>query len=200
MALVDINETPIENLTANGLATSTEEFEFDAIVFATGFDAMTGTLFKVDIEGQGGARLRDKWDAGPRTYLGLMSEAFPNMFMVTGPGSPSVLTNMMVSIEQHVDWITDCLVHMRDNGLATIAPELQAQDDWVEHVNEVAHGTLFPLAASWYMGANIAGKPRIFMPYIGGAGSYREICDKVVADGYDGFSFEPASAQATAAE
>jgi cyclohexanone monooxygenase len=200
VALVDINETPIENLTANGLATSTEEFEFDAIVFATGFDAMTGTLFKVDIEGQGGARLRDKWDAGPRTYLGLMSEAFPNMFMVTGPGSPSVLTNMMVSIEQHVDWITDCLVHMRDNGLATIAPELQAQDDWVEHVNEVAHGTLFPLAASWYMGANIAGKPRIFMPYIGGAGSYREICDKVVADGYDGFSFEPASAQATAAE
>lgn len=200
VALVDINETPIENLTANGLATSTEEFEFDAIVFATGFDAMTGTLFKVDIEGQGGARLRDKWDAGPRTYFGLMSEAFPNMFMVTGPGSPSVLTNMMVSIEQHVDWITDCLVHMRDNGLATIAPELQAQDDWVEHVNEVAHGTLFPLAASWYMGANIAGKPRIFMPYIGGAGSYREICDKVVADGYDGFSFEPASAQATAAE
>ncbi|MDE0943662.1 MAG: NAD(P)/FAD-dependent oxidoreductase [Alphaproteobacteria bacterium] len=200
VALVDINDTPIETMTPNGIATSAETFEFDAIVFATGFDAMTGTLFKVDIEGRDGARLRDKWDAGPRTYLGLMSDAFPNMFMVTGPGSPSVLTNMIISIEQHVDWISDCLAHMRAEGLDTIAPTLQAQDNWVEHVNKVAHGTLFPLAASWYMGANIAGKPRIFMPYLGGAGGYREICDKVVADGYDGFNFEPRSAQATAAE
>jgi cyclohexanone monooxygenase len=200
VVLVDINNTPIEQITESGLRTSGRSFEFDAIVFATGFDAMTGTLFKIDIQGRGGATLRGKWSAGPRTYLGLMSEAFPNLFMVTGPGSPSVLTNMMVSIEQHVDWITDCLLHMRSLGLETMEPTLEAQDDWVEHVNVVAHRTLFPLAASWYMGANIPDKPRIFMPYVGGAGVYRQICDKVVADGYKGFRFHPDPAQLAAAE
>ncbi|MBT4487721.1 MAG: NAD(P)/FAD-dependent oxidoreductase [Rhodospirillaceae bacterium] len=200
VALVDLNDTPIDRITPNGLATTGRSFDFDAIVFATGFDAMTGTLFKIDIQGLGGATLRDKWQAGPRTYLGLMTEAFPNLFMITGPGSPSVLTNMMVSIEQHVDWVTDCLEHMRADGLATIAPTLPAQDEWVEHVNVVAHRTLFPKAASWYMGANIPGKPRIFMPYVGGAGTYRKICDDVVADGYKGFDFLPGTDRVAAAE
>ena len=198
--LVDIKATPIQRITANGLSTSAREYELDAIVFATGFDAMTGTLFNIDIQGRAGTRLKDKWEAGPRTYLGLMSEQFPNMFMITGPGSPSVLTNMIVSIEQHVDWVTDCLVHMRDRNLATICPNLAAEDDWVDHVNVVAHTTLFPQAASWYMGANIAGKPRIFMPYIGGAGAYRKICDEVVAEGYKGFDFQPIRDLVAAAE
>ncbi len=198
--LVDINDTPIERLTADGLCTSERAFEFGSIVFATGFDAMTGTLFKIDIQGRGGATLRKKWHAGPRTYLGLMTEAFPNLFMITGPGSPSVLTNMMVSIEQHVDWITEGLLHMRAQGLETMEPTLAAEDDWVEHVNVVAHKTLFPQAASWYMGANITGKPRIFMPYVGGAGAYRQICDEVVAEGYKGFLFRPNAARVAAAE
>ena len=169
-------------------------------MFATGFDAMTGTLFKVDIQGRAGGKLKDKWHAGPRTYLGLMSEAFPNLFMITGPGSPSVLSNMMVSIEQHVEWVTDAMEYMRNQNLAAMEPELQAEDEWVEHVNVVAHTTLFPKAASWYMGANIPGKPRIFMPYVGGLGNYRKICDDVVEEGYKGFNFTPASERIAAAE
>jgi cyclohexanone monooxygenase len=161
---------------------------------------MTGTLFKVDIQGRGGATLRRKWAAGPRAYLGLMTRDFPNLFMITGPGSPSVLSNMMVSIEQHVDWVTESLVHMRARNLAVMEPALEAEDDWVEHVNVVAHKTLFPLADSWYMGANIPGKPRVFMPYVGGVGRYRKICAAVVADGYRGFEFESGSARVAAAE
>ncbi len=198
--LIDINETPILRMTIDGIETTARKFQFDAIVFATGFDAMTGTLFKIDIRGRGGLALRDKWQAGPRTYLGLMSEGFPNLFMITGPGSPSVLTNMIVSIEQHVDWITDCLTAMRERDQTTIVPLKSAEDDWVEHVNEVAHRTLFPKAASWYMGANIPGKPRLFMPYLGGAGGYRQVCDEVVADGYRGFAFDDAPARIEAAE
>jgi len=200
VALVDVADTPIERITPGGLVVDGRSFEFDAIVFATGFDAMTGTLFKVDIQGRGGATLRDKWAAGPRTYLGLMTRDFPNLFMITGPGSPSVLSNMMVSIEQHVDWVTESLVHMRAENLELMEPTLKAEDDWVEHVNVVAHKTLFPLAASWYMGANIPGKPRIFMPYIGGVGTYRSICEAVVADGYRGFAFDAGAARVAAAE
>jgi cyclohexanone monooxygenase len=196
--LVDISDTPIERMTPTGLCANGETFEFDAIVFATGFDAMTGTLFKVDIQGRDGQTLRDKWDAGPRTYLGVMSEGFPNLFMITGPGSPSVLSNMMVSIEQHVDWVTDSLLHLRDEDLDLIEPTRKAEDEWVEHVNVVAHKTLFPKAASWYMGANIPGKPRIFMPYIGGVGAYRKICEEIVADGYRGFQLSPNAAKAAA--
>lgn len=198
--LVDISDTPIERMTPNGLVADGRAFEFDSIIFATGFDAMTGTLFKVDLQGRGGATLPKKWDAGPRTYLGLMTTGFPNLFMITGPGSPSVLSNMMVSIEQHVDFVVDSIVHMRDENLEIMEAQLDAEDNWVEHVNEVAHTTLFPLAASWYMGANIPGKPRIFMPYIGGVGRYRKICDEVVAEGYKGFSFDGSAAQAAAAE
>jgi len=199
VALVDISETPIHRFTETGLCVGERAFEFDVVVFATGFDAMTGTLFNVDIRGRNGLALKKKWEAGPRTYLGLMSESFPNLFMVTGPGSPSVKGNMMNSIEQHVDLIVDTFVHMRDRGMAIIEPEQAAEDQWVEHVQEVAYQTLFPRANSWYMGANIPGKPRLFMPYIAGVGSYRRTCEEIVASDYRGFRFE-AGQPALAAE
>ncbi len=149
---------------------------------------MTGSVARIDIHGRHGATLNQKWAEGPKTYLGLMSAGFPNLFLITGPGSPSVLSNMIVSIEQHVDWITDCLAVMRDRGLATMEATRNAEEKWVAHVNEVAHGTLYPQANSWYMGANIPGKPRVFMPYIGGVGIYRQICNDVAAKGYEGFA------------
>jgi cyclohexanone monooxygenase len=157
---------------------------------------MTGTLFAVDIRGRGGRALKEKWYAGPRTYLGLMSEAFPNMFMITGPGSPSVKSNMIISIEQHVDLVTDSLVYMRERGLEVMEPEREAEDGWVDHVQEAANRTLFPLANSWYMGSNVPGKPRLFTPYIGGVGRYRRICEQMVTDGYKGFRFEGKAAAA----
>ena len=187
--LIDISETPIERLTETGLIVDGRAFEFDAIVFATGFDAMTGTLFNVDIRGRDGLALKDKWEAGPRTYLGLMSASFPNLFMITGPGSPSVKGNMINSIEQHAEFVVSALRRMRDQNQEVIEPDQAAEDEWVDHVQVVAHKTLFPQANSWYMGANIPGKPRIFMPYIGGVGAYRRICDDIVADGYRGFDF-----------
>jgi len=190
VSLVDIRNAPIERLTEKGLVTGGKEYEFDAVVFATGFDAMTGTLLKIDIRGRDGQSLRTKWEAGPRTYLGLMTAGFPNLFMITGPGSPSVLSNMLVSIEQHVDWLADCLGHAQSRQCNLVEPTQQAEDDWVAHVNEVAHKTLYPSAASWYMGANVPGKPRVFMPYIGGVGRYRQHCDDVAAKGYEGFRVE----------
>ena len=197
--LIDISETLIKRITPTGLIANDQTYEFDSIVFATGFDAMTGTLFNVDIRGRDDLALKEKWYAGPRTYLGLMSEAFPNLFMITGPGSPSVKSNMMVSIEQHVDFVTESIVYMRDRELELMEPELASEDEWVDHVQEVANKTLFPRANSWYMGANIPGKPRLFMPYIGGVGTYRRKCEEVVADGYKGFRFEP-KVEAAAAE
>ena len=190
VALVDISQTPIERFTPDGLVVNGKHYSFDSVVFATGFDAMTGTLLRVDIRGRGGRSLKDKWYAGPRTYLGLMTEAFPNMFMITGPGSPSVKSNMIVSIEQHVDFVADSLTYMRDHGYDLVEPERQAEDDWVDHVQDTANKTLFPKANSWYMGANIPGKPRIFTPYVGGVGFYRRTCEQIVADGYKGFHFE----------
>ena len=153
----------------------------------------------MDIAGTGGQTLKQKWADGPRTYLGVMTAGFPNLFMVTGPGSPSVLSNMMVSIEQHVDWIIDCLAWLRSRQLERIEATETAENNWVAHVNTVADTTLYPAAASWYMGANIPGKPRVFMPYIGGVGAYRRICDEAAAKGYDGFRLagtEPAAAAA----
>jgi cyclohexanone monooxygenase len=185
--LIDVRRTPILEITEWGIRTSDETFEFDSIVFATGFDAMTGSLLAPDIHGTGYKRLRDKWAAGPRTYLGLQSAGFPNLFMITGPGSPSVLSNMMVSIEQHVDWIADCLAYLRENDFDSIEPTIEAEDAWVEHVNEAGNATLYPTANSWYMGANVPGKPRVFMPYIGGVGPYRQICDDIAANDYKGF-------------
>jgi cation diffusion facilitator CzcD-associated flavoprotein CzcO len=188
--LVDVRQEPIEMITPGGLRQGGKEFEFDAIVFATGFDAMTGTLDRIDIRGRDGRRLRDEWADRPRTYLGMMSAGFPNLFMITGPQSPSVLSNMMVSIEQHVDWMSDCIAHLLANKLNSIEAAPEAQDDWIAHNEEVAHKTLYPRAASWYMGANIPGKPRVFLPYIGGVGRYREKCDEIAAAGYPGFRFE----------
>jgi cyclohexanone monooxygenase len=188
VTLVDIKSNPIEEILPNAVRTTAKDYEVDALVLATGFDAMTGSVAKIDIRGRNGQTLNQKWAEGPKTYLGLMSAGFPNLFIITGPGSPSVLSNMIVSIEQHVDWITDCIAYMRDRGLDTIEARKDAEDKWVAHVNEVAHTTLYPQANSWYMGANIPGKPQIFMPYIGGVGIYRQICNDVAAKGYEGFT------------
>lgn len=189
VSLVDVRTDPIETITAQGLRTANAQYEFDVLVLATGFDAMTGALLGMDIQGREGQKLADKWRAGPRTYLGIGVEGFPNLLTITGPGSPSVLSNMLVSIEQHVDWMVACVEHMRDKGLSTIEPDAAAEDQWVDHVNEVANATLFPQGGSWYLGANVAGKPRVFMPYAAGVGAYREVCDDVTADDYRGFSF-----------
>ncbi|MET8054284.1 hypothetical protein ABZU75_42580 [Streptosporangium sp. NPDC005286] len=188
MHLVNLRRTPLVEVTDRGIRTSDREYEFDAIVYATGFDAMTGALTNVDIRGRGGASLKAAWSAGPRTYLGIGSAGFPNLFMITGPGSPSVLSNMVVSIEQHVDWVVDAIGHLGHRGLRTIEPTLEAQDAWVDHVNLIADSTLYPRANSWYMGANVPGKPRVFMPYAGGVGEYRRKCDEIAALGYEGFA------------
>ena len=191
VTLVDIRDAPISGMTAKGIVTGGKEYECDAIVFATGFDAMTGSFAKMDIRGRGGLTLREKWEEGPKTYLGLMAAGFPNMFLITGPGSPSVLSNMIVSIEQHVDWVADCVAYQREHDIACMEATEAAEDNWVAHVNEVAHTTLYPQANSWYMGANIPGKPRVFLPYIGGIPAYRAICNEVVANGYRGFALTP---------
>src|SRR6516164_2429433 len=199
VTLVDIKASPIEEILPHAVRSGGKDYEIDALVLATGFDAMTGSVAKIDFSGRNGRTLNRKWAEGPKTYLGLMSAGFPNLFIITGPGSPSVLSNMIVSIEQHVDWIADCLVHMRKQGLETMEARADAEDKWVAHVNEVAHGTLYPQANSWYMGANIPGKPRIFMPYIGGVGAYRQICDRVAAKGYEGFAMMTAARPRAAA-
>jgi cation diffusion facilitator CzcD-associated flavoprotein CzcO len=185
--LVNLQREPLIEVTDKGVRTAAREYEFDAIVYATGFDAMTGSLTGIDIRGRRGASLRETWSAGPRTYLGLGSAGFPNLFMITGPGSPSVLSNMIVSIEQHVDWVTDAIQHLDREGLRTIEATPEAQEAWVDHVNLIASYTLYPKANSWYMGANVPGKPRVFMPYAGGVGEYRKKCDEVAAKGYEGF-------------
>jgi cyclohexanone monooxygenase len=189
VTLVDVAKNPIERVTAKGVATREHEFPLDTLVLATGFDAMTGALQRIDIRGEGGMSLVDEWVAGPRSYLGLMVAGFPNLFTITGPGSPSVLSNMLVSIEQHVDWVTDLMDTMRSKGQTRVDATPAAQDQWVDHVNQVAAQTLFGEGGSWYLGANVAGKPRVFMPYAGGVGAYRVICDGVTARGYEGFVF-----------
>ena len=195
--LVDLQSTPISRITETGVDTSAASFEFDAIVFATGFDAMTGAIVAVDITGRDGQSLKEKWAHGPKTYLGLMIHGFPNLFTITGPGSPSVLSNMMVSIEQHVDWISGCLADMKAHDFHVIEPTDNAEAGWVQHVNDFADMTLFPRANSWYIGANVPGKPRVFLPYIGGVDTYRRICDEVVTRDYLGFQLQgPGSAQA----
>ena len=186
--LVDLRETPIERITATGIRTSDGEYPLDALVLATGFDAMTGTLERIDIRGRGGLALKDKWADGPHTFLGLTIAGFPNLFTVTGPGSPSVLTNMIMSIEQHVEWIADCIAWLGERQLSTIEASAEAEAEWVAHVAEVAEPTLFPQADSWYMGANVPGKPRVFLPYVGGFPAYVEACNAVVAEGYRGFA------------
>ena len=189
--LVDVKSNPIAAITEQGVRLEDgTEFTLDAIVYATGFDAMTGPLNAIDIRGRGGQLLRDKWAEGPRTYLGLTSAGFPNLFMITGPQSPSVLSNMPVSIEQHVEFIGRIIGDMRARGAETIEPTRQAEDAWVAHNQELAEATLFPTADTWYMGANIPGKPRVFLPHLGFVGPYRQKCDEVAANGYEGFVFD----------
>ena len=187
VTLVNARKAPIQEITPDGVRTSEGEYAVDAIVFATGFDAMTGALREIDVRTTDGHSLSDEWQAGPYTMLGIMSAGFPNMFMITGPGSPGVKSQMILSCEQHVDWIVDCLSYMRDRGMESIEPTEEAQFAWTMHVKEVADSTLYPRAASWYMGANIPGKPRVFMPYVGGVHNYKKKCDEVAAKGYEGF-------------
>jgi cyclohexanone monooxygenase len=187
VTLIDVGGEPIETITPAGIRARGREYAVDAIVFATGFDAMTGALLKIDIRGAGGQTLKEKWREGPKTYLGLGMAGFPNLFTITGPGSPSVLTNMLPSIEQHVEWVADCIGYLRDNRLGRIEPRAEAEENWVAHVREVAGGSLRSTCSSWYIGANVPGKPRVFMPYIGGFPAYVQKCDAVAANGYEGF-------------
>ncbi|MEC8076272.1 MAG: NAD(P)/FAD-dependent oxidoreductase, partial [Pseudomonadota bacterium] len=189
VTLVDLRQGGIEKITETGVRTVQGDYTFDVLVYATGFDAMTGALAKIDIRGRENRALTEYWEAGPRTYLGLQVAGFPNLFTVTGPGSPSVLSNMIVSIEQHIDWIARCISDLDQCGAQTIEATTEAEDEWIAHVNDVAQNTMFTAKScnSWYLGANIPGKPRIFMPYVGGVGVYREKCDEVARNGYPGF-------------
>ena len=201
VALVDVREDPIQRITPTGIRLqSGREFALDIIVFATGYDAMTGPLMGLNITGAGGRTLAKTWEAGPKTYLGLQVAGFPNLFTITGPGSPSVLCNMPVCIEQHVEWITDCIAHMRANGIARIDTTEQAMAAWGEEVQRAADATLLPrVPHSWYLGANVPGKPRVFMPYAGGMAHYRRLCAEVAAKGYEGFVLDRGDAPARAA-
>src|ERR1043165_5683379 len=188
VTLIDVSEQPIEEITPRGVKAGGTEYEADALVLATGFDAMTGALMKIDIRGRGGVTRSEEWSAGPKTYLGLCVAGFPNLFTITGPGSPSVLTNMLPTIEQHVDWIADTLAWMRERGIETIEASGDAQERWVAHVGDLASQTLRYTCGSWYLGANVPGKPRVFMPYIGGFPRYVQQCRDVAANGYEGFT------------
>ena len=186
--LVDVRKSPIIQMTPRGLETTGGEYQLDVVVFAIGFDAITGALLEIDIRGRDGRSLAAKWSGGPSTYLGLCVAGFPNLFIVTGPGSPSVLSNMVVSIEQHVDWIADCLDYLETRGLDRIEASAGAEHAWGQHVAEIANATLYPRASSWYVGANIPGNARVFMPYVGGCGTYRRECEEIVGRGFEGFT------------
>jgi len=188
VTLVDARATPIKRLVSEGVETNQQTYAVDSVVYATGFDAMTGALLAVDIRGKAGLSLKQKWADGPRTYLGIATSGFPNLFMITGPGSPSVLSNVLMSIEQHVEWLSDLLAHAQKEDVRVIEANATAENQWVDHVNEVADQTLYPLANSWYLGSNVPGKPRVFMPYVGGVKPYRERCEAIAREGYPGFS------------
>ena len=192
VSLADIKKAPIEHFTEMGIKTADAEYELDAIIFATGFDAMTGSLLAIDIRTGDGRSLRQAWSDGPNTYLGLMVAGLPNLFMINGPGSPSVKANMIVTIEQHTDWIMDLIDHLAKNDLNRVEADEDAQSNWVEHAREVAEATLMPVADSWYVGSNIPGKKRVYMPYFGGFEKYWKLCDEIAADGYRGFKLSRA--------
>jgi cyclohexanone monooxygenase len=196
--LVDVSKTPIERFTPEGIVVAGKSYPVDAVVCATGFAAMTGSYEKIRITGRDGLTLAEKWRAGPRTYLGVASAGFPNLFMITGPGSPSVLASMIQAIEQHVDWMVDLMAHMRDTGALSFEPKVEDEDRWVEHVNEVSQVSLRSTCSSWYVGANVPGRPRVFMPYIGGFPIYVQKCNEVMDRGYDGFVLEGAKAASNA--
>ena len=182
--LIDLNSNPINSITENGILTNDKEFKFDSIIFATGFDAMTGALQAIDITGKNGKKLKQVWKDGPKSFLGLLINGFPNLFTVTGPGSPSVLTNMMVAIEQHVEWISDCINFLSKSNLNEVEADELFQIEWMDHIEEVAKNTLRYTCNSWYVGANVPGKKRVFMPYAGGFGKYREKCDEIAENNY----------------
>ena len=184
--LVDISTAPIEEITPRGLRAGDRNYEFDSLIYATGFDAMTGTLLRIDIRGREGLPLKNHWDAGPRNYLGLTTAGFPNLFMLVGPGSPSALTNVLMQIEQHVQWVAECIAWMRAHGKRTLEASADAEQRWVEHVHEMAARTVYPGCNSWYSGANIPGKPRMFMALLGFP-PYARKCEEVAANGYEGF-------------
>jgi cation diffusion facilitator CzcD-associated flavoprotein CzcO len=193
VSLVDLRAEPIERVTAGGVRTTAGEYELDVLILALGFDAVTGAILALDVHGRDELALADVWAEGPRTYLGLQVAGFPNLFTLTGPGSPSIVANVIVSIEQHVEWLAACIGWMEEREIEAIEPTAAAQEEWTEHVREVADSTLFPLADSFYVGANVPGKPRVFMPYLGGIAAYAEICDRVAAAGYEGFELTPAA-------
>jgi cyclohexanone monooxygenase len=186
VSLVDLKSEPIQTVTAHGVQTQRQEYPLDVIILAIGFDAMTGALLRVDIRGRGGASLRDLWAGGPKTYIGMMIAEMPNLFVVTGPGSPSVFSNMVTSVEQHADWIADCIAYMRTQDYAEIEATSEAQENWVAEVNAAANRTIMPGSNSWYVGANVPGKPRVFMPYLGGAAHYNDTCQQIAKNGYQG--------------
>ncbi|MEO3756894.1 NAD(P)/FAD-dependent oxidoreductase [Mycobacterium sp. B14F4] len=188
VTLVSVRKTPIVSIDADGINTTDAHYDVDAIVLATGFDAMTGALAKIDIVGRGGASLRDDWAAGPRTYLGLGVDGFPNMFLVSGPGAPAVLANMVLHAEAHVNWIADAICYLDEHGYTALEATPDAVDNWIAELDQRAEATLFPKANSWYMGANVPGKPRGFMLFLGGFGAYLDICNEVATAGYKGFS------------
>ncbi|MFC6719786.1 flavin-containing monooxygenase [Natrialbaceae archaeon GCM10025810] len=187
VSLVDVTETPIKRITPKGVRTSESDHEFDIIIYATGFDAMTGTLLQMDIRGREGLTLEEKWAEGPKTYLGLAIHGFPNMFTITGPQSPSVLSNMPVSIEHHVEWVSDTIEHLVAEGVQLTEPTKEAEDAWTVHNREVGESTLYTEAESWYMGDNVPGKPRVFTPYVGGVDVYRDTITEVAEKDYEGF-------------
>jgi cyclohexanone monooxygenase len=187
--LVSLAHSAIDEITANGLRVDGQALALDILVFATGFDAMTGALLAPEIHGRSGRSLRETWADGARSFLGLAIAGFPNLFTINGPGSPSVLTNMIVSIEQHVEWIADCIKYAKDHGFSSIEATSEAEDAWVNHVRQLGEASLYPRADSWYMGANIPGKPRVLLPYVGGAGRFRAECERIVQHGYAGFAF-----------
>ena len=186
VSLVDVNAHPIERIDADGIVCDGRTNPLDAIIFATGFDAMTGALTNIDIRGKDALPLEDAWAEGPKTYLGLSIHGFPNLFLITGPGSPSVLTNMLPSIEHHVEWIAECIDWAERNGKRELQASRAAQEDWVAHVNEVGDSSLYPRCNSWYLGSNVPGKPRVFMPYLGFP-PYAEKCAQVARSGYAGY-------------
>ena len=188
VTLVDVSDAPIDRIVPSGVLVGDTTHDVDAIIFATGYDAMTGAMAKMHIRGRDGLVLRDKWCKAPSSYLGIAVHGFPNLFTINGPGSPSALVNMVTGIEHHVDWISDCLKHLRETGSSTIEAEKPAEDIWVEHSREVGNASLRSACDSWYLGANVPGKPRVFMPYLGGFPAYAEKCATIVRNGYNGFS------------
>jgi cation diffusion facilitator CzcD-associated flavoprotein CzcO len=200
VSLVDVDAAPIERVTSTGVQTTDDHYDLDVLVFATGFDAMTGAILALDVAGRDGRTLGEKWTGGPRTYLGLMTHGFPNLFTITGPQSPSVLTNMPMAIERHVEWIADCIAHMAEAGYDRIEPTEAAETQWVQNTNMLAENMLFSEAASWYRGENVPGKAQVFTPFPGGLDNYRDICERVVARGYDGFAFDSVADAPTAAD